>query len=201
MKRVLANNGIVNLVFCHTSRPLICLILTLTNRHLPSTSPLSSNSPPPLLHPSHQSTSSPLPQPNSPPPPGLHSPLWFSPPLRLSSPESYNPQVWTTTTTTTQPSAEISSWRNAPVSYNHWQNCWNDGWFRGAPLPHFNVVRWRGKTWPTLEQNFAAVILNVKSTLNGGKGGCWIFFFNLNEKQGVVRCAFQLLLSLIVPCG
>ena len=31
-----------------------------------------------------------------------------------------------------------------------------------------------------------------------GKGGCWIFFLNLNVKQGVVRCAFQLLLSLIV---
>ena len=84
------------------------------------------------------------------------------------------------------------------LTYNHWQNCWNDGWFRGAPLPHYNVVRWKGKTWPTLEQNFAAAILNVKSTLNGGKGGCWIFFINLNEKQGVVRCAFQLLLSLIV---
>ena len=31
-----------------------------------------------------------------------------------------------------------------------------------------------------------------------GEGGCWIFFLNLNVKQGVVRCAFQLLLSLIV---
>ena len=84
------------------------------------------------------------------------------------------------------------------VSYNHWQNCWNDGSFRGAPLPHFNVVRRKGKTWPTFEQTFAAAILNVKSTLNGGKGGCWIFFLNLNVKQGVVRCAFQLLLPLIV---
>ena len=67
-----------------------------------------------------------------------------------------------------------------------------------APLPHFNVVRRKGKTRPTFEQTFAATILNVKSTLNGGKGGCWIFFLNLNVKQGVVRCAFQLLLSLIV---
>ena len=33
--------------------------------------------------------------------------------------------------------------------YNHWQNCWNDGLFRGAPLPLFNVVRIKGKTWPT----------------------------------------------------
>ena len=31
-----------------------------------------------------------------------------------------------------------------------------------------------------------------------GEGGCWIFFLNLNVKQGVVRCAFQLLLPLIV---
>ena len=82
--------------------------------------------------------------------------------------------------------------------YNHFQNCWNDSSFRGAALPHFNVVRREGKTRPTFEQTFAAAILNVKSTLNGGKGGCWIFFLNLNVKQGVVRCAFQLLLSLIV---
>ena len=82
--------------------------------------------------------------------------------------------------------------------YNHWQNCWSDGTFRGAPLPHFNVVRRKGKTWPTFEQTFTAAILNVKSTLNGGKGGCWIFFLNWNVKQGVVRCAFQLLWSLIV---
>ena len=66
------------------------------------------------------------------------------------------------------------------------------------PLPHFNVVRRRGKTWPTFEQTFTAAIINVKSTLNGGRGGCWIFFLNLNVNQGVVRCAFQLVLSLIV---
>ena len=84
------------------------------------------------------------------------------------------------------------------TNYNHWQNCWNDGWFRGAPLPHFNVVRWKGKTWPTLEQNFAAAILKCQMNIERGEGGCWIFFFNSNEKQGIVRCAFQLLLSLIV---
>ena len=64
----------------------------------------------------------------------------------------------------------LTSVHTSISTYNHWQNCWNDGWFRGAPLPHFNVVRRKGKTWPTLEQNFAAAILNVKSTLNGGKG-------------------------------
>ena len=32
----------------------------------------------------------------------------------------------------------------------------------------------------------------------GGRGSCWMFFVNLNVYQGVVRCAFQLLLSLIV---
>ena len=72
-------------------------------------------------------------------------------------------------------------WRH---NYNHWQNCWNDSWFRGAPLPHFNVVRRKGKTWPTLEQTFAAAKCQIN--IERGEGGMLNLFFEFKCETG--RC-------------
>ena len=75
--------------------------------------------------------------------------------------------------------ASISTKRLGGIlNYNHWHWHWNDGSFRGTPSPISMSWGEKDKTWTTFQQTFAAAILNVKSTLNGGGGRgaveCWI---------------------------
>ena len=88
----------------------------------------------------------------------------------------------TSTRGVTESPSSYERQHQAACCYNQWQNCWNDGSFRGAlhpisppslPPPHpppigplFNV-----KHDPLSSRRSPLAILDVKSTLNGGGGG------------------------------
>ena len=66
------------------------------------------------------------------------------------------------------------------------------------PPPPFQCCEERRETMTHIRADVRSSDPKCQINIERGKGGCWIFFLNLNVKQGVVRCAFQLLLSLIV---
>ena len=67
-----------------------------------------------------------------------------------------------------------------------------------APPPPFQCCEEKRENTTHIRADVRSSDPKCQINIERGEGGCWIFFLNLNVKQGVARCSFQLLLSLIV---